>query len=187
MREARPRMHLLVSVALVTASCLSAAPTSAVAAQGGVVVRGTVTVPSFNRDQRPEPDIEVALVNAAGERRSVVTNIDGVFEFPQIPPGQYTLRIELPQFAAFRQEVTVGATAPPDRRHQARSSRRKQNTRDFVRVRDRWRIGFPAWQRYPPELPGEYPYVRGRGLDPYDQNVLKGDLPIHRAETSSSC
>ena len=107
-------MHLLVLVALVTASCLCAAPISAVAAQGGVVVRGTVTVPSFNRDQRPEPDIEVALINAAGERRSVVTKIDGVFEFPQIPPGQYTLRIDLPQYVAYRQEITVGATAPPE-------------------------------------------------------------------------
>ena len=177
MREARPRMHLLVSVALVTASCLCAAPISAVAAQGGVVVRGTVTVPSFNRDQRPEPDIEVALVTAAGERRSVVTNIDGVFEFPQIPPGQYTLRIDLPQYVAFRQEITVGATAPPDVAIKL-AFKTEQNTQDFIRVRDRWRIGYPSWQRYAPDYPGEYPYVRGRGLDPYDQNVLKGDLPI---------
>ena len=177
MREARPRMHLLVSVALVTASCLCAAPISAVAAQGGVVVRGTVTIPSFNRDQRPEPDIEVALVNAAGERRSVVTNIDGVFEFPQIPPGQYTLRIDLPQYVAYRQEITVGATAPPDVAIKL-AFKTEQNTQDFIRVRDRWRIGYPSWQRYAPDYPGEYPYVRGRGLDPYDQNVLKGDLPI---------
>ena len=177
MRQARPRMHLLVSVALVTASCLCAAPISAVAAQGGVVVRGTVTIPSFNRDQRPEPDIEVSLVNAEGERRSVVTNIDGVFEFPQIPPGQYTLRIDLPQYVAFRQEVTVGATAPPDIAIKL-AFKTEQNTQDFIRVRDRWRIGYPSWQRYAPDYPGEYPYVRGRGLDPYDQNVLKGDLPI---------
>ena len=173
MREARPRMHLLVSVALVTASCLCAAPISAVAAQGGVVVRGTVTVPSFNRDQRPEPDIEVALVTAAGERRSVVTNIDGVFEFPQIPPGQYTLRIDLPQYVAFRQEITVGATAPPDVAIKL-AFKTEQNTHDFIRVRDRWRIGYPSWQRYAPDYPGEYPYVRGRGLDPVRPERAEG-------------
>ena len=143
----------------------------------GVTVAGTVFVPSFLREQRPEPDVEVALVNAAGERRSVTTNSAGKFEFPQVPPGPYTLRVDLPQFAAFRQDVAVGATAPAPIAIQLQF-KTEANTRDFVRVRDRWRIEFPAWQRYAPDHPGEYPFVRGRGLDPYDQNVLKGDLPI---------
>lgn len=39
---------------------------------------------------------------------------------------------------------------------------------DFLPVPDRWRIGFPEWQRYD----------RGRAVDPYRQNVLKGDYPI---------
>ncbi|HJR61909.1 MAG TPA: carboxypeptidase-like regulatory domain-containing protein [Vicinamibacterales bacterium] len=144
---------------------------------GGVTVAGTVTVPSFLRDQRPEPDVEVALVSATGERRAVATDSAGRFSFPQVPPGPYTLRIDLPQFVAFRQEITVGSTPPPGIAIQLQF-KTEQNTRDFIPVRDRWRIDFPAWQRYPPEQPGEYPYVRGRGLDPYDQNVLKGDLPI---------
>ena len=89
----------------------------------------------------------------------------------------YTLRIDLPQDVAFRQEITVGATAPPDVAIKL-AFKTEQNTQDFIRVRDRWRIGYPSWQRYAPDYPGEYPYVRGRGLDPYDQNVLKGDLPV---------
>ena len=52
-----------------------------------------------------------------------------------------------------------------------------QTTNDFIPVPDRWRLGLPAWDRYPGQ-PGEYPYVRGRWLDPYNQNVLKGDYPI---------
>ena len=44
---------------------------------------------------------------------------------------------------------------------------------DFVPVPDRWRIGFPDWQRYD----------RGRAADPYRQNVLKGDYPLFGQKT----
>ncbi|HSR50575.1 MAG TPA: carboxypeptidase-like regulatory domain-containing protein [Acidobacteriota bacterium] len=49
---------------------------------------------------------------------------------------------------------------------------------DFVPVSDRWRLGLPRWERYPDSVRGVFPYVRGRRLDPYNQNVLKGDYPI---------
>jgi hypothetical protein len=49
---------------------------------------------------------------------------------------------------------------------------------EFIPIIDRWRIGFPRWNRYP-RKPGEYPYVEGHWWDPYNQNVLKGDYPIH--------
>lgn len=59
---------------------------------------------------------------------------------------------------------------------------RIHGNRDFVPVEDRWRIGFPAWDRgeYSPENPktSDYPYLLGRWFDPYNQNVLKGDYPI---------
>ncbi len=51
-----------------------------------------------------------------------------------------------------------------------------QTSPDFVPIPDRWRLGFPSWQRY--ERRFEAPYVKGRWWDPYDQNVLKGDYPI---------
>src|SRR5262245_57669426 len=43
---------------------------------------------------------------------------------------------------------------------------------DFVPVEDRWRIGFPEWDRYGRQHPffDQYPYVLGRALDPYAQN-----------------
>ena len=50
----------------------------------------------------------------------------------------------------------------------------------FVPIEDRWRIGFPSWDRYGKGHPpvDDYPYVEGRWYDPYNQNVLKGDYPI---------
>jgi hypothetical protein len=55
-----------------------------------------------------------------------------------------------------------------------------QENSHFVPVEDRWRIGFPAWDRYDRGHPitDDYPYMLGRILDPYNQNVLKGDYPI---------
>ncbi len=40
---------------------------------------------------------------------------------------------------------------------------------DFVPIPDRWQIAYP-------DYPGRY--TRGRLLDPYNQNVLKGDRPV---------
>jgi hypothetical protein len=58
--------------------------------------------------------------------------------------------------------------------------RESQETSDFVPVEDRWRIGFPYWDRYDKGFPVgiDYPYKLGHWWDPYNQNVLKGDYPI---------
>ncbi len=54
--------------------------------------------------------------------------------------------------------------------------------KDFVPIEDRWRIGFPEWDRYEygPEKARtrDYPYQLGRLFDPFNQNVIKGDYPI---------
>jgi hypothetical protein len=52
-------------------------------------------------------------------------------------------------------------------------------------VEDRWRLGFPSWDRYDKGHPllDDYPYQLGRLLDPYNQNVLKGDYPIFGQHT----
>lgn len=56
---------------------------------------------------------------------------------------------------------------------------------DYVPVEDRWRIGFPEWDRYDRGHPlmDQYPYILGRWFDPYAQNVLKGDYPIIGQQT----
>ncbi|HLJ92029.1 MAG TPA: hypothetical protein VKU02_02435 [Gemmataceae bacterium] len=58
--------------------------------------------------------------------------------------------------------------------------REVQQTSDFVPVEDRWRVGFPAWDRYNKGHPrlDDYPYVEGHWWDPFNQNVFKGDYPI---------
>jgi len=52
--------------------------------------------------------------------------------------------------------------------------------RDFIPIEDRWRLGFPHWDRYGKGHPpvDDYPYDLGHWFDPYNQNVLKGDYPI---------
>ena len=47
-------------------------------------------------------------------------------------------------------------------------------------VRDRWRIGFPDYDRYGDRgaRGRDIPFRRNRWYNPYDQNVLKGDLPV---------
>lgn len=55
-----------------------------------------------------------------------------------------------------------------------------QENSHFVPIEDRWRLGFPSWDRYGKGHPpvDDYPYVHGRWFDPFNQNVLKGDYPI---------
>ncbi|MCH7687699.1 MAG: hypothetical protein IH899_13615 [Planctomycetes bacterium] len=55
-----------------------------------------------------------------------------------------------------------------------------QESDHFAPVEDRWRIGFPEWDRYGFEHPfgDDYPFSEGHWWDPYNQNVLKGDYPI---------
>ena len=57
-----------------------------------------------------------------------------------------------------------------------------QPDRDYIPMEDRWRLGFPAWDRYKftPDYPYsiDYPYQLGHWWDPFNQSVLKGDYPI---------
>jgi hypothetical protein len=47
-------------------------------------------------------------------------------------------------------------------------------------TRDRWRIGFPEYDRYGDRAARgrDIPFTRGRWWDPYNQSVLKGDYPV---------
>jgi hypothetical protein len=60
-----------------------------------------------------------------------------------------------------------------------------QTSNDAVPREDRWRIGFPPWDRYGKGHPwvDDYPFVEGQWWDPYNQNVLKGDYPIIGQQT----
>jgi hypothetical protein len=58
--------------------------------------------------------------------------------------------------------------------------RETQDDPHFVPVEDRWRLGFPTWDRSEQgKKPTEdSPYTFGHWWDPFNQNVLKGDYPI---------
>ncbi len=47
-------------------------------------------------------------------------------------------------------------------------------------TRDRWRVGFPEYDRYGDRAARgrDIPFTKGRWWDPYNQSVLKGDYPI---------
>jgi hypothetical protein len=55
-----------------------------------------------------------------------------------------------------------------------------QTKPDRREVRDRWRVGFPEYDRYGDRgaRGRDVPFKRGRWYDPYNQSVLKGDYPI---------
>ncbi|MEW6730625.1 MAG: hypothetical protein AB1489_04740, partial [Acidobacteriota bacterium] len=54
----------------------------------------------------------------------------------------------------------------------------EEESGDFIPVDDRWRIGFPEWDRHGDFSKADYPFTKGRLINPYRQNVLKGDYPI---------
>ena len=60
-----------------------------------------------------------------------------------------------------------------------------QTSNHFIPVDDRWRLGQQDSDRYGKGHPAidDYPGVKGILLDPYNQNVLKGDYPIFGQHT----
>jgi len=87
-------------------------------------------------------------------------------------------------FAVVKRESTPLTSVPPreplgaagqtsvDSEPQLQSDRRE--------VRDRWRIGFPEYDRYGDKgaRGRDIPFRKGRWYDPYNQSQLKGDYPI---------
>lgn len=55
-----------------------------------------------------------------------------------------------------------------------------QKSADRRELRDRWRIGFPEYDRYGDKgaRGRDIPFKRNRWWNPYDQSVIKGDYPI---------
>jgi hypothetical protein len=82
-----------------------------------------------------------------------------------VPPGLFSGQTDVP----------LGFTGPS-----GVLPRELQSDPHFVPVEDRWRIGFPEWDRYGKGHPpvDDYPYVLGSRWDQFNLNVLKGDYPI---------
>ena len=56
----------------------------------------------------------------------------------------------------------------------------RQTTPDFIPIEDRWRVGFPVWDRYDKGHPfiDDYPYEPGSLINAYRQTIFKGDYPV---------
>ena len=147
------------------------------------------------------PLVTVKVVNlATANERLAITEMDGTYIVGGLLPGRYQVKVEEAAFLPFegavltltagqRQTVDVAlraVAAPPSpvpAPSQGTTPAPAVSIPDYIPSPDRWRLDFPVWQRYPPELSGEYPFVTGRKRDPYNQNVLKGDYPIAGNDT----
>ena len=94
-------------------------------------------------------------------------------DLPPAPPGprlQETTPLVQPSF-----DAPLGFTGPS-----GVLPGEIQTDPHFVPMPDRWRIGFPDWDRYPAgtTADADAPYQQGHWWDPFNQNVLKGDYPI---------
>ncbi len=60
-----------------------------------------------------------------------------------------------------------------------------QTAAERQEIRDRWRIGFPEYDRYGDRgaRGRDIPFKKGHWWDPYNQSVLKGDYPIKGNKT----
>jgi hypothetical protein len=107
----------------------------------------------------------------------------GVVNRPLETPAQKDSLLSQPSVPAFSsgKYFLAPVDAPPGFTGKSSVlSEEVQTGPNFVPRPDRWRIGFPEWDRYGKGHPcgDDYPYKPGHWWDPYNQNVLKGDYPI---------
>ncbi len=158
----------------VTALALVAIVLGAFAERVEAQARGSITGVVADVRGTALPRVTVKVRNReSGTEREAVTGPDGSFQIGGLLPGTYDVTIEDPAYAAYKSAVTLAAGGA-----EKLAIALGYTVEDFSPVTDRWRMEFPQWQRYSPEQDGEYPFVRNRGLNPYEQNVLKGDIPI---------
>lgn len=91
------------------------------------------------------------------------TPLDVVVEMKKLEPAS-AVPIEKPPGYAGEESVSSEPQTTPERRE----------------ARDRWRLGFPEYDRYGDRggRGRDIPFTEGRWWDPYNQSVLKGDYPI---------
>jgi hypothetical protein len=128
-------------------------------------------IPGAGPSIAPEPPGPTRTDARPARRPSLLRSPDATFPAPETPepapffPIPFRTRVEPPT------GYTGMSSILP---------REGQSDAHFVPVEDRWRIGYPEYDRYGNGHPvgSDYLYQPGRILDPFNQNVLKGDFPI---------
>jgi hypothetical protein len=166
----QPMTHRRLGLLAALIGAVSIATAQPVVAQARATMSGTL---SDTRGTRLPRVTVVVRSRETGTERTAVTGPDGAFLIGNLAPGVYDITVSDPGFVAFKREVKLveGTNEPLE-------LQLSYTVGDFSPVTDRWRLRFPLWQRYPEDQEGEYPFVPNRGLDPYDQSALKGDLPV---------
>jgi hypothetical protein len=100
---------------------------------------------------------------------------------PEEPTGT-ARKLEWVELLSTPRQVPIGFSGPS-----GVANWEGQEGDDFVPEPDRWRSGFPDWDRYGPDhhvlcpndpFEEDAPYAKGSILNPFRQNVIKGDYPI---------
>lgn len=170
---------------------------------------GRLTGKVIDKDSKPIANISVLVTNqTSSEVRSRRTGADGTFSF-RLSAGAYKISVEKPFEARFDrgktveygtfsnlicdestklcpvlENIIIDGTA--DRRIEflavvlEKAATPVEPEPDRRETRDRWRIGFPEYDRYGDKgaRGRDVPFRKNRWYNPYDQNVLKGDYPV---------
>src|SRR5581483_3135968 len=118
------------------------------------------------------------LTLAAGQRVRADLTLQPAAAPATPPPAAQPQQPPRPAQPPARPATPPPATPPPAPAPPPTPAPKPVEIPDYIPSPDRWRLEFPVWQRYPPELGKDYPYVTGSKLDPYNRNVLKGDYPV---------
>ena len=145
----------------------------------------------------PSAGVVVVVTNQVTRTtRRVRTASDGSYSL-RLPAGAYRLQLDQPHTAQFDKDKNYGdfAIARGDTLENVIIEPDKETVVDFAvappptgeppppqsrETSDRWRVTFPEYDRYGDRgaRGRDIPFKKGRWLDPYNQNVLKGDYPI---------
>src|SRR5438874_253049 len=178
-------------IAVVTALTVTLLGGGRAAAQGtGATLRGTVRV---GRSTRSNVTVNVVNLESQNERQAI-SEVDGTWSVAGLQPGRYEVRVDDASYRPYK-SGTITLSAGQQRTEDISLQEVARTTRtppaappgpppppavvvpDYIPSPDRWHLEFPAWQRYPPDVPGAHPYVDRSKLGPYKQTMLKGDYP----------
>jgi hypothetical protein len=168
--------------------------------------RGRIT--GIVRDASGAPVQQVIVVatnQVTGRAERAASKADGRYSI-QLSPGAYRITVDAPHAAKFEKSVGYGGftiargdalenvivgsdkDTPLDIQVEQRketgagtqSRVEAQAAPDRQEVRDRWRIGFPEYDRYGDKgaRGRDIPFRKGRWYDPYNQSRWKGDYPV---------
>ena len=97
-----------------------------------------------------------------------------------VEPGKQTTLDLVVEKLKVEPQVSVPVEKPPGYARDDSVASQPQTQPDRREARDRWRLGFPEYDRYGDRggRGRDIPFTKGRWWDPYNQSVLKGDYPI---------